>query len=84
MLQLAVTVLVALTMERVVEVSLRVRRYLVVVVVTREGVTVVVGLSVVEGFVTVTGAKVDVAVSVVVAVTLTTGVDVNGTVTVGV
>jgi hypothetical protein len=83
-LQLAVAVTVVGWTLTVYEVSLRVRRFFVVVLVTRAGVTVVVGVLVTEGLVTVLGASVLESVLVVVMVELRTGVETTVAVTVGV
>ena len=83
-MQLAVAVtVVGLTMT-VYEVCLMVKRFFVVVVVTRAGVMVVVGVTVTEGLVTVFGGSVVSNVLVVVIVLLTTGVLTTVAVTVGV
>lgn len=83
-MQVAVTVFVVLTMEREYLVNFRVNRVSVLVTVTWLGVTVVVGLMVVDGLVTVTATNVVVVVLVVVLVALTTGVITAVAVTVGV
>jgi hypothetical protein len=83
-LQLAVAVTVVGWTLTVYDVSLRVRRFFVVVLVTRAGVMVVVGVRVTEGLVTVLGASVLDSVLVVVNVELKTGVEMIVAVTVGV
>ncbi len=67
-LQLAVFVFVSLAMITLYEVRLMVRSALVVVVSTGRGVTVLVGVTVVDGLVTVLGSNTVTTVCVVVAV----------------
>jgi len=83
-LQVAVTVLVSFATETEKVLIFTVRIALVVVEVTRDGVTVVVGVMVAEGLVTVAAGIVVLTVSVTVLVVLMMGVDVEVTVMVGV
>jgi hypothetical protein len=82
--QLAVRTEVVFAMENVGMVLVIVKSVWVVVMVTRLGVMVLVGETVVEGSVTVDCGNVVVAISVSTEVALTTGVDTTGTTTVGV